>query len=150
MSWNKSGFLLLGFFLVFFGTALRADDVANVFLKSVSGDVVIRSLGEPDWHAPQQGMALEETTEIRLGPEAQALIWLDKDELAGKVSMADKGVFRFALVRRDNGERKTVVELGQGTLTVQGDTRQKTSGLEVQTPTGRVAVKDAAMRFTVQ
>ena len=150
MLWNKRSILLSVIFIFLGIQALQADDVAVVFLKAVRGDVMIRSLGEPEWHAPHQGMALEETTEIRTGSQAQVLIWLDQDERIGKISMADNGVFRFALLRREDGERKTVIELGKGTLTVQGDTQRKTSGLEIRTPTGRVAVKDAAMRFTVE
>ncbi len=150
MLWNKLGIVFLGSFLFLGSAVIRADDVAAVLLKAARGDVMIRSLGEPEWHAPRQGMILEETTEIRTGSDGMVLIWLDEDERAGKVSMADRGVFRFALLRREDGERKTVIELGKGTLTVQGDTRRKTSGLEVRTPTGRVAVKDAEMRLTVQ
>ena len=75
---------------------------------------------------------------------------LDQEESAGTVSMEGKGVFRFALLRREDGVRKTVIELGKGILTVQGDRRSKAPGLEIKTPTGRVAVKTAAMKFTVE
>lgn len=141
---------VLGSLLCFCGTLGYADEVAVVFLKTVHGNVLVRSLGEPDWHAPGAGMPLEETTEVKLSAGAAVLIWLDHEEAAGKVAMMDQGVFRFALIRREDGERKTVIEVGHGTLTVQGDGRRKTSGLEIRTPTGRMAVKDAAMRIRVE
>jgi hypothetical protein len=150
MFWNKSWILMLGIFFVWGSAVLHADDVAVVFLKGIKGAALIRSLGEPGWHLPRQGMTLEETTEIRVGLGAEVVIWLDNDEASGKISMADKGVFRFAQIRREGTERKTLVELGSGTLMVQGDKRRKTSGLEIKTPTGHVAVKDAAMRITVK
>jgi hypothetical protein len=147
---GKCWWMVLGICFLLGSGPLCADEVAVVYLKVASGQVQLRSLGEPEWHVPQAGMTLEETTEVRTGSEGQVVIWLDQKERAGKVVMAGPGVFRFAMLRRENGVRKTVIELGKGTLTIQGDTQSRISGLEVKTPTGRVAVKDAAMRITVE
>ena len=147
---NKVRPYILGFLFLCAAPVFAQHEMPGVFLKSMRGDVHIRSIGDKDWAPAQVGMLLVQTTEVRVSSGGEAVIWLDAKEAAGKIAMAGRGVFRFAFIDRDGSRRKTVVELGSGTLMVQGDKDIKNSELEIRTPKGRVAVKDAAMKIRVE
>lgn len=149
MLWIKKQTVLFCLLVSFLSFGARAEEAPVVFLKDVRGDVVLRSLGDTDWRSARAGTALEQTTEILSGKDGRVVIWLEKDQKAGQAAMSGEGVFRFSFIHREQDHRKTVIELGRGTLMVQGDRRSRTAELEVHTPTGRVAVRDAAMRIRV-